>query len=399
VASASNIPGYPNTHTGAIGDAYLVTADSHLWVWTGTTWQDVGVISGPTGSTGPTGATGAASTVAGPTGPTGNTGPQGINITLRGEVAQVANLPASNNTVNDAYIVTSTGHLWVWNGSNWFDAGTIVGPQGPTGPASTALGPTGAQGLQGPAGPTGPTGAIGPQGVVGPTGPQGVQGAASTVAGPTGAQGALGPTGPTGAQGAASTIAGPTGPTGSIGNTGNTGPTGPTGQQGTVAFTFSDTAPVSPQLGDRWIESSTGIEYTYINDGNSLQWVETRNGSLIGPQGPTGPSQNLTPYTSANTGAFNLSNSNYQIWAVTGGNYTVSFTNWLASGQLTELLIEAQNVQSSGAVITWPTINWIKSDGSLTTTFSQSGIVLTNLDFILIWSRDGGTTIYGKVIR
>jgi hypothetical protein len=110
---------------------------------------------------------------AGEFGPTGPTGPQGASIKFKGTVANDVNLPASGNQINDAYVVSATGDLWVWNGTIWQNSGKIVGPTGPTGTT----------------GPTGPA-------VTGPTG------AASTVPGPTG------PTGP------ASTVAGPTGPTG-----------------------------------------------------------------------------------------------------------------------------------------------------------------------------------------
>lgn len=39
-------------------------------------------------------------------------------------------------------------------------------------------------------------------------------------------------------------------------------------------FTYSTTAPSTPAAGDRWVDANSGIEYTYINDGNSSQWVE-----------------------------------------------------------------------------------------------------------------------------
>jgi len=111
---------------------------------------------------------------AGEVGPTGPQGAQGTSITVKGQVAAVVNLPAAGNTVNDAWIVSANGNLYVWSGSSWVNAGPIVGP-------------------------TGPQGITGPQGAIGPTGP------VSTVEGPTGPQGNLGPTGPQGALG-------PTGP-------------------------------------------------------------------------------------------------------------------------------------------------------------------------------------------
>lgn len=109
-----------------------------------------GGIVGPAGADGPTGLTG-------PAGPTGPQGPQGVSITLKGSVATVELLPLVGNTVNDAYIVDADGDLWVWNGTAWYDAGQIVGPQGLTGPQ----GIQGIQGVQGETGPQGPQGETG----------------------------------------------------------------------------------------------------------------------------------------------------------------------------------------------------------------------------------------------
>ena len=121
--------------------------------------------TGPTGPTGSTGPTGADSMVTGPTGPTGSTGPtgpQGVAVNLLGSVDLVSELPETGNTINDAYIVQEDGDLWVWNGTSWYSAGQIVGPQGPTGPT----GATGADSTV--TGPTGPTGATGVVSVTGP---------------------------------------------------------------------------------------------------------------------------------------------------------------------------------------------------------------------------------------
>ena len=120
--------------------------------------------TGPTGSVGPigpTGATGAASTVTGPAGDTGPTGPQGVAIDLKGSKALIVDLPTSGNNINDAWIVDEDGDVYVWDGTIWYSAGQIVGPQGP-------VGPTGAQGDLGPQGNLGPTG---PSGVISVTGP------------------------------------------------------------------------------------------------------------------------------------------------------------------------------------------------------------------------------------
>lgn len=236
--------------------------------------------------------------ITGPTGPTGGsgpTGPAGSSFTIKGTVATTGDLPSTGNTVGDAYIVSATQDLYVWNGASWVNVGKIVGPTGPTGstgPSGSAgpTGPTGSTGIQGitgptgSAGPTGPTGSAGPTGSVGgagPTGPTGSTGALGPTgsAGPAGPTGSAGPTGPTGTSG----IAGPTGPTGS------TGATGPTGSNGT-SFVVKGTVPTVGSLpstgntvGDAYIVSATQDLYTW--DGTS--WVNL--GKIVGPTGSAGP--------------------------------------------------------------------------------------------------------------
>jgi hypothetical protein len=177
---------------------------------------------GPQGATGPTG-------VQGPSGPTGATGPQG-----------------------------ATGPTGIEGPTGPTGASGPIGVTGPSGPT----GATGPVGGTGPVGETGPTGIQGPTGLTGETGPIGITGA-------TGVQGSTGSTGETGATGA-------TGPSGASGIAGPTGATGPEGATGVGSiYTVSNTPPSSPSLGDRWFDQNTAREYTYINDGNSNQWVES----------------------------------------------------------------------------------------------------------------------------
>lgn len=67
------------------------------------------------------------------------------------------------------------------------------------------------------------------------------------------------------------------------------GPTGPQGPTGGVAYTYSSSAPISPNAGDIWMNLTSGIEYTYFYDGSSYQWVELRSPGVIGATGPQGP--------------------------------------------------------------------------------------------------------------
>lgn len=55
-----------------------------------------------------------------------------------------------------------------------------------------------------------------------------------------------------------------------------------------VKYTFASTPPSSPSVGDVWTDSGDGTEYTYINDGDSYQWVELSNAGLPGPTGSKG---------------------------------------------------------------------------------------------------------------
>jgi len=137
----------------------------------------------------------------------GDKGDPGTGVVIKGSVPDSGSLPPTGNTPGDGYITEDDGHLWVWDGDSWVDAGLIQGPPGDTGPA----GPPGPIGPEGPAstvpgppgatGPTGPTGATGPQGIQGVPGPEGPEGDPSTVPGPEGPQGPIGPQGPQGIQG------------------------------------------------------------------------------------------------------------------------------------------------------------------------------------------------------
>ena len=315
----------PTGPTGSTGSQGIqgVTGPTGSQGVTGPTGsQGIQGVTGPTGSqgiqgvqgvSGPTGPTGANSTVTGPTGPQGvqgisgptgptgaqgPTGPQGTSINVKGSVEEVGNLPSTGNSVNDAYIVQSDGNLWIWDGTQWDDAGQIVGPMGPTGATgSTGItgsqgptGPTGSQGIQGIQGATGPTGANST--VAGPTGPTGAQG----IQGPTGPTGALGSQGPTGPTGAASTVTGPTGsqgPTGPTGATGLTGSIGPTGSQGIQGI--QGIQGVIGPTGAQGVTGPTGAQGVTGPTGSTgaASTVTGPTGSQ-GPTGPTGPQPSLS---------------------------------------------------------------------------------------------------------
>ena len=147
VFTSTNLPGYPSSYGGAIGDAYLVLDTDFLWVWDGSAWRDLGGIQGATGPQGVTGATGA-------NGDTGDTGATGAASTVAGATG-------STGPKGDTGDVGATGA-----------DSTVPGATGDVG----ATGETGATGADGATGLTGNDGATGASGDSGATGATGIQG-------------------------------------------------------------------------------------------------------------------------------------------------------------------------------------------------------------------------------
>jgi hypothetical protein len=122
---------------------------------------------GAAGAQGPQGAAGAqgAQGAQGPAGPQGSQGAQGpkgdpgAGVHVTGSVATAADLPATADE-GDAYIALDTGHLHVWDGDSFVDAGLVQGPKGEKGDK----GDTGDQGLAGPKGDQGVQGLPGADG-------------------------------------------------------------------------------------------------------------------------------------------------------------------------------------------------------------------------------------------
>ena len=122
-------------------------------------------------------------------------------------------------------------------------------------------------------------------------------------------------------------------------------------------------------------------------DGTNASWSYTY--SVFLDKGNSGTTAQTIDYSAGK----------HQKITVTGAFTLNPVTNWPSTGKLGEVMLELTNGASSA--VTWPTINWVKIDGSFTTTFSSNGVTLqtSGTDFILLWTRDGGTTVYGKVMR
>lgn len=113
-------------------------------------------------------------------------------------------------------------------------------------------------------------------------------------------------------------------------------------------------------------------------------------GLIFLDKGNSGTSTQTLDYTAA---------SHQKITAT--GNHTIATSNWPPTGNTGIILLEAVNF--GAYTITWPTINWVKPDGSTTTSAStwlaamtgRTAFQSSGTDFIKLWTRDAGTTIYG----
>jgi hypothetical protein len=95
------------------------------------------------------------------------------------------------------------------------------------------------------------------------------------------------------------------------------------------------------------------------------------------------------------TVTFNASLNTKGKLTVTGA-LTVAFSSWPASGSYGEY--EIQLVNGGSAAVTWPTVNWLKGDGTSSITFTDMSVALqtSGTNWVIVWSTDGGSTLYGR---
>ena len=286
-------------------------------------------IQGEVGPQGPQGIQGEA----GPQGPAGEKGADGTSVNIEGSVPTVDDLANITEVAKgDGYIVEANGHLHVYNGVTFVDAGSIKGPKGdkgeagPQGPAGEAgpQGPEGKQGPKGDPGETGPKGDAGEKGATGADGKSAYQIAVekgfegdetawlASLKGAKGEQGEAGPEGKQGPQG----IQGEVGPAGAQGIQGIQGPAGEQGAQGIQgekgpkgdAFTYADfteeqLAALKGADGAQGIQGPAGekgadgksayqiaVEQGGLEGVDEAEWIASLQGAKgeAGPQGPAG---------------------------------------------------------------------------------------------------------------
>lgn len=118
----------------------------------------------------------------------------------------------------------------------------------------------------------------------------------------------------------------------------------------------------------------------------------------------TGPSYTHVDKGTAAAGTvtFDYSAGDSQRLQVAGA-LTIALSNIPTTGRRFFLFLELVNAGS--VAVTFPSINWIKPDGTFTTSIAayltavgRTSLQASGTDFIMIFGRDGGTTLYGKLI-
>lgn len=134
--------GQPTTTSGYnVGDYYINVSTGNIWHLHNVSgvgkWLLEGNIMGPQGPTGPQGQQGERGE-AGPEGPMGPMGPAGRTVAIKGEAANVDDLPNPNTvdrdsayliargSVKDLYIISENPNGLIWYNAGPFNAGTVV---------------------------------------------------------------------------------------------------------------------------------------------------------------------------------------------------------------------------------------------------------------------------------
>lgn len=317
---------------------YIDDGDSLQWIEISS--------AGPQGLQGYTGSQGP------PDGYTGSRGTDGTSVTIKGSVNTFSNLPgypSSYGGLNgDGYLTNDNGHLWVWSGTTWIDAGEIRGPQGVQG----IRGYSGSEGYVGSYGYTGSVGVMGYTGSRGEPGEAAFRGwTGSSITGFSGSRGLTGFVGSVGFIGSQGDI----GYAGSIGYSGSIGPIGYSGSVGGLGYTGS-------------------VGEVTLNGGQTL-FNKTFNNVVL--QG------SITETTSNNTGTSLSATLGTMQYKTLGAN--TSFTDLLQNGQSISILLVNGDIYD----ITWPTITWVSQGGG-------SEPILSGNDWLTFWKVN--SILYGSFI-
>lgn len=173
------------------------------------------------------------------------------------------------------------------------------------------------------------------------------------------------------------------------------------------------TSLTGPSTGKRYEVSNGGILYSGFTStnlpGNAAGTINNAYGINIGAGGYSTLGEIFwdswaTLMFDKGTVSSGTVTFNATLWSkyklTVGGALTIAFSNWWPGSQ-SYSEVQIQLVNGGAFAITWPsTINWMKGDGTSSTTFSSMGVTLqaSGSNFVTVWSPDGGTTFYGTAM-
>ena len=136
-------------------------------------------------------------------------------------------------------------------------------------------------------------------------------------------------------------------------------------------------------------------------EGYSSQWGAIGGGDLNGS-----PLLNIGAFSTKVTDlgsvsssvSINVSTSSKYRLTATGAISTWTITGWPASGAEGIVQITLANGSNLAATNLNGVANWLVGDGFTSTTFSDTNVILSNINYITLWTINGGTTVYGVVV-
>ena len=117
--------------------------------------------------------------------------------------------------------------------------------------------------------------------------------------------------------------------------------------------TFGNTAPVSPAIGDVWIQANTAIQYVYFNDNTSNQWAEMEAYQSFSSGGTTNPSGANTQIQFNDGGSFGASAN----LTFNNSSNTLSTGTISATGNITGNVFIGNGSQLTGITMSWSIAN------------------------------------------
>ena len=113
---------------------------------------------------------------------------------------------------------------------------------------------------------------------------------------------------------------------------------------GKSEFFYSLSPPASPNVGDRWMDSSTGDEYVYIYDGDSYQWLQPSISAFSGPV--------LGDVVYVTSSTYTASINNYYIGVNRAGAVTITLPDSPQSGRMMVVKDESGYASYPSRIIT-----------------------------------------------